>query len=75
MRNRMVEDCESPGRWIVEQCAALGVTLHQVAKDARIAPSTVYRWSDGQTEPGWGSLKRVQKVIKDYWLSKEERSA
>lgn len=66
---------EHPGRYIADQCERLGVTVHEVAKEARIAPSTVYRWLDGRTTPGWYAFARVERVLRDFWSTREERNA
>lgn len=67
-------DFEHPGEWIEAQCRALDVTPHTVAKQAKLSPSTVYRWVAKQTEPDTYSLRKVRSAFVSFWATREEKT-
>lgn len=60
-------DIADPGDWVKARCEEIGVPLRQVLREARVAPSTVWRWSSGDYQPAWGSFNRIRGVLKSYW--------
>lgn len=54
---------DDPGHWLETECQALGVSVHRVAIEARLSPSTVQRWVKGETTPYWQAFERVRIVV------------
>ncbi len=71
MMDRTIEPllnaAQNPGDWIESQCRELGVSMHRVAKEARISHTTIYRWKQGKRGPNWDSFTRVRLVLDSYW--------
>lgn len=63
-------DTENAGRWVEAQCEYIGISVSRVAREARVSPTTIYRWKKGHTEPYWHSFKRIKLVIDGYWERK-----
>lgn len=56
---------ENPGAWVEWQCERLGVPVAQVAREACIDFSTIYRWKRG-SRPYSDNLDRVRSVIQAF---------
>lgn len=60
------EPGQNPGDWIEKQCRALAIPLSQLARDAEVDRTTLFRWKSGQN-PYLGSFERVRSTIRSYW--------
>lgn len=56
---------ENPGAWVEWQCERLGVTVTEVAREASLDFSTIYRWKRG-SRPYSDNLERVRDVIASF---------
>jgi ribosome-binding protein aMBF1 (putative translation factor) len=68
-----VLDYDHPGLWIQEQCRRLGLTPTELAREAKLSPSTVCRWVRQDTEPDTYSLRKINRVV-SFWATREEKN-
>jgi predicted transcriptional regulator len=63
----VLQQSENPGEMVERECRDLGISVAQVAREAKVDRITIFRWKKGDTEPYWGTYQRVRNVIDGYW--------
>ena len=68
-----LDGAQNPGEWIEAQCRELGVSVAEIAREARIDRSTIFRWKVGDRSPNWDNFNRVRAVVDGYWSRRDAR--